>query len=369
MHSRTSAIIGAIGRTLIFVGLIVLLFAGYQLWGTGLQEARSQSALESDFRDRQAALAALGATPTTNPTPPTSETPSATAPENATPTTTTPPATVPISVAPELAAELLSPRGQVMGNIKIDAIGVDKSVIEGVSRDDLRKGPGHYPTTPYPCQAGNAAIAGHRTTYGQPFHDLDLLQPGDLIEVETLQGTCYYEVEGHLAEDGTELGYFIVDPTQVEIVDDQGDNRLTLTACHPKYSARQRIVVTAIMVGAPAPALPIPADVLPEDDSPPEPSTLGADELVDGDQPGTIDAALGGATDDEINALDGALGWHFEELPAVLLWSGIGLLVMVAGWLLGRAWKKWPAYLVATPAFLLVLYFTFGHLDRMLPAI
>ena len=76
----------------------------------------------------------------------------------------------------------------------IPAIGVDKIVVEGVSLADLKKGPGHYPETPLPGQEGNAAIAGHRTTYGAPFNRLDELEPGDEITVTTVQGEFTYEV-------------------------------------------------------------------------------------------------------------------------------------------------------------------------------
>ena len=123
-----------------------------------------------------------------------------------------------------------------MARIRIPDIGVDKIVVEGVQVSDLKRGPGHYPDTPLPGQPGNAAIAGHRTTYGAPFNRLDELEPGDEILVTTAQGAFRYEVQRQL----------IVSPDQVEVLDDFGDDRLTLTACHPKYSARQRIVVVAL---------------------------------------------------------------------------------------------------------------------------
>ena len=71
--------------------------------------------------------------------------------------------------------------------IQIPKIGVDKIFVEGTGREDLKKGPGHYPGTPLPGEIGNAAIAGHRTTYGQPFYDLDKLAPGDEIITQTLR--------------------------------------------------------------------------------------------------------------------------------------------------------------------------------------
>ena len=142
------------------------------------------------------------------------------------------------------------PEGEPTAHLRIPAIGVDKIVVEGVSLDDLKKGPGHYPETPLPGQEGNAAIAGHRTTYGAPFNRIDELEKGDEILVETVQGDFRYLVEEQL----------IVSPSQVEVLEDKGDNRLTLTACHPKYSARERIIVVATLapdeVALPPPAAP-----------------------------------------------------------------------------------------------------------------
>ena len=132
--------------------------------------------------------------------------------------------------------------GDALTVIKIPRIGVETVVVEGTTASALRAGAGHYPSTPLPCEVGNVAIAGHRTTYGRPFHDLDVLEPGDRITLETPIGTCTYEV-GEAP--------FIVAPTQTEVVDNTPDEaRLTLTTCHPKGSARERLVLTATMVSA-----------------------------------------------------------------------------------------------------------------------
>ena len=148
--------------------------------------------------------------------------------------------------APEAAriAELPKAEGDAVAHLRIPAIDVDKIVVEGVEVGDLKRGPGHYPDSPMPGQPGNAAIAGHRTTYGAPFNRLDELGQGDEILVTTAQGAFRYEVQRSL----------IVKPDEVEVLDDFGDDRLTLTACHPKYSARERIVVVASLVGEAAPA-------------------------------------------------------------------------------------------------------------------
>jgi sortase A len=97
------------------------------------------------------------------------------------------------------------------------------------------------PGTALPGQPGNSVISGHRTTYGRPFYDLDLLSAGDRIEVETAVGVHVYEVRES----------FVVAPTDVWVTDDRPGGWLTLTTCHPRFSARERLIVTAEMVQGP----------------------------------------------------------------------------------------------------------------------
>ncbi len=350
MTPRTASIIGGIGRTLIGLGVLVLSFAAFQLWGTNWQEARAQAALEDEFAERQAAIAQIAPellSTTTTAAPVEGET-------TAVPETTT---TLPPEVLAELAEELIPEMGESMGNISIPSIGLDKGIVHGTRRDDLREGPGHYPTTPFPGQPGNTAIAGHRTTYGAPFGDLDLVQPGDQIVVETLYGTFYYEVLPQTDDQGNVSGHFIVDDSAVEVVDDQGDNRLTLTACHPKYSAAQRIVVSAKLVSAPAPVLPTTTTTAPVVDESTTDTTIAGEPAAE--EPALV----------EENTLTESLGWHTEETTPTILWGLAGALVGLAGWLFGRAWRKWPAYLAISPVFLAVLWGFFTHLDRLLPAL
>jgi sortase A len=127
--------------------------------------------------------------------------------------------------------------GDGLARIRIDAIGIDVIVVEGVGEGALRAGAGHYPTTAVPCAAGNAGIAGHRTTYGQPFHDVDRLEVGDEIVLETPVGSCRYVVSG----------YEVVRPSDVQVLDATPAGELTLTTCHPKGSSRQRLVVHATL--------------------------------------------------------------------------------------------------------------------------
>ena len=128
-----------------------------------------------------------------------------------------------------------SQEGDPLGRIRIPEIGVSDVFVEGTNAPDLRRGPGHYPATPLPGQRGTVAIAGHRTTYGAPFHDVDKLRRGDRIELDMPYGRFTYRVER----------LKIVEPTAVDVTDPVGYDRLVLSACHPLYSAAQRIIVFA----------------------------------------------------------------------------------------------------------------------------
>jgi sortase A len=316
---RLARVLGAVGRTCITGGVLVLLFVAYQLWGTGIREAQSQNDLEDRFAE---ALQDAADTPASTSTTTSSST--TTTPSSSTTATTEPP--TPSTVAPIPPVS----EGDPTARIRIPAIGVDKIVVEGVSLRDLKKGPGHFPGTPLPGQEGNAAIAGHRTTYGAPFNRIDELVPGDEIFVETVQGEFRYLVTEQL----------IVAPTQVEVLDDAGDDRLTLTACHPKYSARERIVVVSQL--APE-ETPLPAPVRePEDDGDGEagPAEAVAFDDIDG---------------------EGAPAW-----PAIVLGLVCALIWLLA-WFLGRRWRRWPAYALGLPFFLVTLFFFFEEFSRLLP--
>lgn len=124
---------------------------------------------------------------------------------------------------------------QPIGRIVIPSIGVDIVVVQGTSTSDLTQGPGHYPSTPFPGQPGTAAIAGHRTTYLAPFRNLDELHGGNRIELQMPYATLAYRVQRTR----------VVQPTDVGILHPAGYQRLVLTACHPLYSASERIVAFA----------------------------------------------------------------------------------------------------------------------------
>jgi sortase A len=130
------------------------------------------------------------------------------------------------------------PTGAPVGIIDIPAIGLNQVVVEGVGTAQLRAGPGHYPGTSLPGQAGNAGIAGHRTTYGHPFYDLNAVAPGDRVVLTTLQGIFTY------AADTTT----VVSPSDTTVLTASTDPHLTLTTCNPRYSAATRLVLHATLV-------------------------------------------------------------------------------------------------------------------------
>ncbi|MBW8824907.1 MAG: class E sortase [Acidobacteria bacterium] len=135
--------------------------------------------------------------------------------------------------------------GDALTRLRIPAIDLDVVVVEGTTASALRAGAGHYVNTPLPCEAGNVGIAGHRTTYGRPFNHVDLLQPGDTITLQTPVGQCTYRVD---------QAPFATSPFDTSVVANTHDAMLTLTTCHPKGSARQRLIIKARLVGQPAPA-------------------------------------------------------------------------------------------------------------------
>ena len=128
--------------------------------------------------------------------------------------------------------------GQAVGRVTIDDIGSSHVIVEGTDGGSLRKGPGHYPSTPFPGRRGTVAIAGHRTTYGSPFRRLDDLRRGDDVVVTMPYGRFTYEVER----------VRVVAPTATWVTNPARYDRLVLTACHPLYSAAKRIVVFSRLV-------------------------------------------------------------------------------------------------------------------------
>lgn len=216
--------------------------------------------------------------------------------------------------------------GDPIGVFRIDpddnqaGIDVRKVFVEGTETSDLQRGPGHYTGFPFPGQPGNAPIAGHRVTYGAPFNAIDELVPGDRVKVATSQGEAVYEVIPALTgapEDAPapiEVGeaYWVTVPEDSSSLGDYGDDRLTMTACHPKHSDQYRIIVQAKLVSAPVP------ETVPNDDS---------------------------AASETIEVADSDAGWYdnWRELGLLSLLVFCNLVVVgYVGGMLGRwGWTLW----------------------------
>lgn len=144
--------------------------------------------------------------------------------------------------------------GVALTKLAIPALGVETLVVEGTTPSALRAGAGHYAETPLPGQVGNVAIAGHRTTYGRPFNRLDELSVGDTIWLATPVGDHEYRIVGEPASPDckpTSNAACITNPSDWTVVtepEDPGASILTLTTCHPKGSAAERLIVRAELV-------------------------------------------------------------------------------------------------------------------------
>jgi sortase A len=219
--------------------------------------------------------------------------------------------------------------GDPVGVLVIPRIDLDQVVVEGVQAAQLAVGPGHYPGTALPGQAGNAGIAGHRTTHGAPFYSLDRVRPGDPIVVTTVQGRFTYRVVRTL----------VVSPDDGAVLGPTASPQLTLTTCTPKYSAAQRLVVVADLESPPAPTTPPPG--------------------------GTGQARLDDAS-------PGARPW--VVLAAAV--AALVALVLVVGLVRrrgggrprggGRRWARWAPWL-ALPVGVVLVLVAFGALDTLLP--
>ena len=206
-------ILGVTGELLITLGVLLLLFVGWQLWWTDIIANQAQSKLADSVRSGWSQHEPRENLP--------------------------PPGDPQVLPQPEKS-------GHVFGMLHIPRFGSGwqpRPVLQGISLKELEDGFGHYKDTAMPGQVGNFAIAGHRVTYGRPMWAVEDLQPGDAIVAETEQGWYTYRVTGHE----------IVRPSKIEVIEPvpnqpgvaATERVMTITACHPKYSARERYIVHA----------------------------------------------------------------------------------------------------------------------------
>ena len=206
-----------VGKFLISVGVGVLLFVAWTLYGTGLYTQQQQNDLAQEF-DAAIANRPSGEDATGKP---------------------------PRNYKPE--------PGEPVFRLRIPSIDLNQIVVEGVGTEDLRKGPGHYPSCrpgfslplctefpeTYPGEKGRVVVSGHRTTYGQPFWALNEVEKGDEIEFETKWGDFTYRVTGKE----------IVRPdSPAVVIQELKQSTVALTTCNPRFSAAERLVVHATLV-------------------------------------------------------------------------------------------------------------------------
>lgn len=353
-------VVGGLGRVLISIGVLMFAFVAYQLWGTGIQTAQAQQRLADQF-DSQ-----LGSAPDTTSTAPSTTVldpvVTTTLPDGPPPTTTLPP--------PGISAP---PTGDPVARLDIPAIDIDgKIVLEGVAPDDLSQGPGHFPETPLPGQYGNAAIAGHRTTHGQPFYRIDELAPGDDIVVTTLAGRYTYVVTGTVIVGPDDYAQVIPskDPTRATLV---------LTSCHPRFSAKQRIVVAAdldpsrsdlVTLGTGAQAALEAATGATTTTVAPVAETLDTSNATatPDTTPDTTPGVGSGGSTAGAELFENRWFSDPDAFGGVALWGIVLIAVALLAWRLSRrVGRNWVGALVGLVPFVVTLYFFFENVNRLLP--
>lgn len=197
---RMRATLRAVGEISITAGLILMLFCAYLLWGTGAYTQSQQLLLQRELEKDRTGEGLDG-------------------------------------------IEL----GRALALLRIPKLGRDYqyAVVEGVQAEQLKKGPGHYPDSAMPGKIGNFVLSGHRTTYAAPFNEIDELERDDEIIVEAREARYTYRVT---SQD-------IVRPDEIDVlapVPGKPDIRpirafITLSTCHPEYSAAERLIVYGVL--------------------------------------------------------------------------------------------------------------------------
>jgi sortase A len=326
---RFDAALGLIGRTFITAGLLLLGLVAYQLWGTGLEQSRAQSRLRDEF-------ATLIASPPTT---------VAVSSVDATGRMTIP---IDTPARPNSALALL----------EIPSASVADVVVNGATVSALRHGPGHISGTALPGEPGNSAIAGHRTTYGAPFADLDDVEIGDDVFVTTRDGRFTYTVNE----------VKIVGPKRTDVLRPrEGRTLLTLITCHPRWSTAKRLIVVAELSSM----APVTTTSTPATTAAPPTTTNVLPTTPTTVPPNPIDE-----TTEPLTELDGWFSDTGAVLPAILL--GLGLVAISVGThflrrtlrLRGRrdARARLVAWSVSAVPFIVVLFYWYHFINMLLPA-
>jgi sortase A len=365
--------VAVIGRGLIAAGVLLFGFVAYQLWGTGIETARAQRALANEFEQLLAEPA--------QPAPDSSS--------NSTSTSNSTSNSTKEDLAPQPAPEVKPPPqvsevslGEPIARLQIPRIDVDDIVVVGVGSSELQLGPGHFPDTVPPGHLGNAAIAGHRTTYGQPFRNVDRLQPGDEIRATTPEGTFTYRVTQTRIVSPSD--YFVVFTTKPD------EAQLTLVSCHPVWSTAQRIIVSASLV--PEESSPVrqaqryqvisqPGDPEPATDPAfaPEPTPEPATSQPATSQPGASQPATSqpappradvGSTEPPTITDAFADGWFHdrEAFPQIALWGALLILISALAYQISVLLRRdLVGCVVGVVPFGIALFYFFQNVNRLVP--
>jgi sortase (surface protein transpeptidase) len=229
---RWQVVSRGIGELMVTAGLVLLLFVVYEVYVTDLLTERRQDQLSAELHERWEDV-------------------------------------------PAEAGLVQVEIGDAFGVLRIPRLGEDyaRVVLEGTTEGELSQGPGHYVGTAMPGQPGNVALAGHRVGKGSPFLELDVLAPGDPVVVETVDTWFVYRVLGDPATGDLEAdpsgipGRHVVAPSDVSVIAPTPNADpavgptgayLTLTTCHPRFSARERLIIHARLDGAGIPKSEMP---------------------------------------------------------------------------------------------------------------
>jgi sortase A len=206
--STTRRALGVLGEVLITAGVVVGLFAVYTLFWTGVETGQQQDALADELAAQERPGVVGGA-----------------------------------------KADRRPPKeGQAYLRMRIPRLGDDWEwvVVEGISVEDLQRGPGHYPTSAAVGEIGNFAVAGHRATYGEPFAFLDLVVPGDTVVFERKSTRWTYEITDSFLTTPDDVAVLLPVPRRPAA--EPTEAILTLTTCHPRWGSTERLIKHGILV-------------------------------------------------------------------------------------------------------------------------